>query len=117
MMKHINIASRHVPLVLIAAGYAVLYTALLVMSTGCALAHAEQASGHPHHHSEERSSSQNALCAWACQATADAAVAIEPSSAVTEKLVGPADFVAHQLFLSADFSATQSRAPPPVRLG
>ena len=58
-----------------------MYAALVVLSAGCALAHADQTQAH-HHHSEESSSSQSAFCAWACQATSDIASVAEPSMAV-----------------------------------
>lgn len=64
------------------AGCAVLmYAALVVMSAGCMLAHADRVQAH-HHHSEEKSSPQSAFCAWACQATSDLVAVTQPPPAV-----------------------------------
>lgn len=118
-MKSMNFASRSIHRALI-AGCVLLYTVLLVMSTGCTLAHVGQLSSQHHHHGEEGSSTQNTVCAWICQATADAAVAIGPSPTVTELVVGSADLAFSRLVLSPTSSAVHARAPPPiffVRLG
>ncbi|MBS0181545.1 MAG: hypothetical protein JSS39_04035 [Nitrospira sp.] len=97
-----------------------IYSALLVMAAGCALDHADPSQNHQHHHSEERSSDHNLLCAWACQATTDAAEASEPPPAAAGLAVGPADFDSHRLCLLPLSSTLQARAPPSVpfiRLG
>ena len=97
-----------------------IYSALLVMATGCALAHADRSQNHRHHHSEEGPSNQNLLCAWACQVVGDATEASEPPSAVTEILVGPIDLTPYQFIHSSDFSTVPTPAPPSipfVRLG
>lgn len=96
------------------------YSALLVMAAGCALAHADRSQSHHHHHSGQGSSGHNSLCAWACQATADAAAAIEPPPTVTEILIGPIDLIPYQFIHSAGLSTVPARAPPSisfVRLG
>jgi hypothetical protein len=119
MMKSINSASGSIHRALI-TGCAVLYAALLVMSTGCAFAHSKHVSNSHHHHGEEGSSNQNALCAWTCQATADAAVVIGPPPTVTALVVWSADLASSPVVSSAPSSSTHSRAPPSisfVRLG
>ena len=93
-----------------------LYSTLLVMAAGCALAHADRSQSHQHHHNEEGSSDRNVLCEWACQATADAAEASGPPPTVTELLVGSADLVSDQLCLLPRSSTLQTRAPPSTPL-
>ena len=105
-------ASRHT--VWLIGLVALIYSALLVMVTGCALAHADRSQNHRHHHSEEGPSNQNLLCAWACQVVGDAAEASEPPSAVTEILVGPIDLTPYQFIHSSDFSTVPTRAPPSI---
>lgn len=119
MLKRMSYVSSAIQRALI-AGCAVIYTVLLVMSTACTFAHPEQVSNQHHHHGEDGSSNQNAFCAWNCQATADAAVAIEPPPTGTELLVGSADLAFSPFVSSTLLSSTQSRAPPSnffVRLG
>lgn len=72
----------------IAGCAALIYAVLAVMSVGCALAHADRAQNH-HHQSDESSSAQNALCAWACQATSDVAMAPESPKAMAWLVVEP----------------------------
>lgn len=92
------------------------YSALLVMAAGCVPAHADRPQSHQHHHTEQESSGLNSLCAWSCQATADAVVAIGPPSAVTKLLVGPIDLVSYAFIYSADLSTVHPRAPPSIPL-
>lgn len=97
-----------------------IYSSLLVMAAGCALAHADRSQSHQHHHSEEGSSDQNLLCVWACQATADAVEPSWPSLAVTELVARPADLDSHRPCFLQPPSGTQTRAPPSIsfiRLG
>jgi hypothetical protein len=118
MMKSINSVSRLIRQTLI-VGCVVLYAVLLVMSTGCMVAHAGHMSTQ-HHHGENGSSDQNALCAWTCQATTDSAATIGPPLALAELALGPADLVSRSLTSSALLYIVQSRAPPLnsfVRLG
>ena len=96
----------------VVGGCALIYTGLLVMSSACTFTHAEQVSSHPHHHGEEGSFDQHALCVWTCQATADAAVTIGPSPTVTELLVGAVDLAFIRLVRSPIFSPVHARAPP-----
>ena len=99
---------------------ALIYSALTVMAAGCALNHVDRSQSHQHHHSEQGSPDQNLLCAWACQATADAAAASGSPPAVTKLMVGLADFTSSRLYLFQRSSTVRSRAPPPipfVRLG
>ncbi|MBL8051947.1 MAG: hypothetical protein JNK03_01135 [Nitrospira sp.] len=71
------------------AGCAVLiYAALVVLSAGCALAHADRTQAH-HHHSGESSSPQSVFCAWACQATSDVVSVAEPTMAVAWLVAEP----------------------------
>ncbi len=96
------------------------YSALLVMAAGCALAHADPFQSHQHHQGEQGSSGLNSLCAWACQATADAVEANGPPPTVTEILAGPIDLIPYPFIHSAGFSTFPTRAPPSVpfmRLG
>ncbi|TKB89840.1 MAG: hypothetical protein E8D40_14235 [Nitrospira sp.] len=111
MRPYLKCPSKAIRQVVIAR-CALIYTGLLVMSSACTLAHAEQVSSHHHHHGEERSSDQHALCAWTCQATADAAVTIGSSPTVTELLVGAVDLASSRLVRSSIFSAVHARAPP-----
>lgn len=99
---------------------ALIYSALLVMAAGCALDHADRSQNHQHHHGEERSSDHNLLCAWACQATTDAAEASGPPPTAAGLVVGLDDLDSHRLCLLPLSSTVQARAPPSVpfvRLG
>jgi hypothetical protein len=119
MMTSINSMSGSIHRALI-AGCAVLYAALLVMSTGCTFAHTEQVSSQHHHHGEEGSSNQSVLCAWTCQATTDATIAIGPPPMVTALMVCSADLTSGPGVSSVPSSSTHPRAPPAisfVRLG
>ncbi|UVT15405.1 MAG: hypothetical protein H8K04_16580 [Nitrospira sp.] len=92
------------------------YSVLLVLAAGCALAHTDPSQSHHHHHSEQESSGLNSLCTWGCQATADATVAIGPPTTVTEILVGSIDLTHYRFIHSAVFSAVHTRAPPSIPL-
>jgi hypothetical protein len=119
MMKSINSASRSFRQVMI-VGSALLYAALLVMSTGCVVAHAGKLSSQHHHHGGDGSSDQNALCAWTCQATTDSAATIGSPPALTAPALGPVHLVSGLCTSSALLNIVQSRAPPSnsfVRLG
>ncbi len=107
-LTHTSRIARQVVII----GCVVFYTTLLVMSFGCTFVHTAQGSQDRHHHDDKESTAHTALCAWTCQATADVAVAIGPSSSVIERLVGQADLTSHSRFLPVDLSETQSRAPP-----
>ncbi len=91
-----------------------LYGTLIVMAAGCASALADRSQKHQSHHSEQGSFGLNSLCAWACQATADTVVAIEPSPTVMEILAGPADLIPYPFIPSVDVSAVSTRAPPSI---
>jgi hypothetical protein len=93
-----------------------IYSTLLVMAAGCALAHADGSQNHRHHNNEQGSSNQNLLCTWACQATADTAEASGCPPTVAELVVGPADLVYGQLCLLQRSSTLQTRAPPLIPL-
>lgn len=90
------------------------YVSLVVLAAACAFGHADMAGSHAHHGSHE-SGPHNALCAWACQATSDAVVAMGPSLApsglVVRQVVVPSDPSA-----SSSLSVLRSRAPPSGRL-
>jgi hypothetical protein len=119
MMKHMNYPSEPVHRILI-AGVTLIYVVLLVVSTGCTLAHAEQVSNHHHDHGKDGSSPQNPFCAWACQATADAVVAMTLPTVVTQPVDGRVDLLPHPFLRSVSFSTVHPRAPPSilfVRLG
>ena len=90
------------------------YSALLVMAAGCALAHTDLSQGHQHHHSQQESSGLHSLCAWACQATADAVVTVGPPPTVAEILAGSIHLIPSQFIHSADYSAVSPRAPPSI---
>ena len=93
---------------------AVVYSTLLVMAAGCALAHADLSQSHQHHHSGQGSSGLHSLCAWACQATADAVAAIGPPPTVTGILVGSIHLSPYQFIQLADYSTVSPRAPPSI---
>ncbi len=91
-----------------------LYSTLLVIVTGCASAHADRSPSHHSHHSQQGSSGLDSLCAWTCQATADAVTAIGPSPAATEIFAGPANLTPYSFIRSVDVSAVPARAPPSI---
>jgi hypothetical protein len=93
---------------------ALIYSALTVMTAGCALTHADRSQNHQHHHNEKGSSDHSVLCVWACQATADAAEAGGSPSIVTELAVGSVDFTSSRLCLLQQPSGAQTRAPPSI---
>jgi hypothetical protein len=100
------------PLCISIAGCVVLmYAALVVMSVGCMLAHADRAQAH-HHHSDEKSSPQNAYCAWACQATSDVVAMVQPPVVVAWLVVEQQISVPDSHFLSSASTALHPRAPP-----
>ncbi|CUS34241.1 conserved exported hypothetical protein [Candidatus Nitrospira nitrosa] len=92
-----------------------MYAALVVLSAGCALAHADQTQAH-HHHSEESSSSQSAFCAWACQATSDIASVAEPSMGVVWLVTEPQVLPSAVYPVSSVSTLLHPRAPPVTTL-
>ena len=94
---------------------ALIYAALVVLSAGCTLAHADQTQVH-HHHSGESSSPQSAFCAWACQATSDVVSVAEPTMAVAWLVAEPQALppIVHRVS-SASF-LLHPRAPPVTTL-
>ncbi|MGQ0555585.1 MAG: hypothetical protein ACT4PN_06545 [Nitrospiraceae bacterium] len=95
----------------IIGGVALIYAALVVLSTGCALAHANQSQTHHHHH-EENSSPQSVFCAWACQATSDVAMAPESPKAMAWLVVESTVLIPDPLLTSSGLSILRSRGPP-----
>jgi hypothetical protein len=95
----------------IIGGVALIYAALVVLSTGCALAHANQSQTHHHHH-EENSSPQSVFCAWACQATSDAVAVVQPPAAVDWRVVEQQVLHTDSHFLSSSSVVLLPRAPP-----
>lgn len=95
----------------IAGCAALIYSVLVVMSVGCALAHADRAQGH-HHHNEGSSSAQNSFCAWACQATSDVVMAPESPEATFWLIVEPTVLTSDPLLTSSGLTLLRSRAPP-----
>lgn len=69
--------------------------------------------GHAHHGSKE-TAPHNALCAWACQATSDAALVTESPALSTEPVVRLVVSSPNQVVPSLSFSLLRSRAPPSV---
>ncbi len=117
IVRHSRISHQSVCLVVLVT---VVYSALLVMAAGCALVHMDQSHGQPHHHGEPGSSSQNSLCAWACQVTADTTVTIGSPSTVAELIVRLPNLVLDPRLGLFSSSTAHSRAPPSisfVRLG
>jgi threonine/homoserine/homoserine lactone efflux protein len=107
-VKRLSRTFNHLSMV----GCAVLiYAALVVLSAGCALAHADRTQAH-HHHSGESSSSQSAFCAWACQATSDVVSVAEPVLAVAWLVAEPQVLppIVHRV--SSASSLLHPRAPP-----
>lgn len=103
----------------IAACAVAVYAVLVVMSVGCTLAHAERIQAH-HHHSEGTSSSQNAFCSWACQATSDLVTVTQPPVAVAWIVVDPQVLAPDSYRPSSASPVLQPRAPPSpefLRLG
>jgi threonine/homoserine/homoserine lactone efflux protein len=92
-----------------------IYAALVVLSAGCALAHADRTQAH-HHHSEKSSSPQNAFCAWACQATSDIASVAEPAMAVAWLVTEPQVLPAADYPVSSVSIVLHPRAPPVTAL-
>jgi hypothetical protein len=90
---------------------ALIYAALVVLSAGCALAHADQSQTHHHHH-EENSSPQSAFCAWACQATSDGVAVAQPLAAVAWLVVEQQVLDLDSHFLSSASVVLLPRAPP-----
>ncbi|TKB69108.1 MAG: hypothetical protein E8D52_09050 [Nitrospira sp.] len=95
---------------------AIAYGALLVMAMSCVLAHADRSQRHQHHHDDQGSSTQTLLCAWACQATTDTAVAVGLPSAVVGMIIGLTDLIPSQPVLSTHSSVIRSRAPPSIAI-
>ncbi len=92
-----------------------IYAALVVLSAGCALAHADRTQAH-HHHSEKSSSPQNAFCAWACQATSDIVTVTEPSMAVAWLVVETQVLPPDVYRISSASTVLHPRAPPVAAL-
>jgi hypothetical protein len=95
----------------IIGGLVLIYAALVVLSTGCALAHANQSQTHHHHH-EENSSPQSVFCAWACQATSDVVAVAQPPAAVAWLVVEQQVLDLDSHFLSSASVVLLPRAPP-----
>lgn len=97
----------------IAACVGLIYAVLAVMSAGCALAHADKTSAH-HHHTEDKPSSQHAVCSWVCQATSDIVAVAQPQMAVAWIVVEPHILVPNSIGLSSAGPVLQPRAPPAI---
>jgi len=110
MMTYMKCSSVLIHRILM-AGVALIYVVLSVMSAGCTLAHADRVQAH-HHHSEDRSSPQNAYCAWACQVTSDVVEVAQPLPAVTWLVVEQQILVPDSHFLPSASTALHPRAPP-----
>ncbi|CUS35853.1 DUF2946 family protein [Candidatus Nitrospira nitrificans] len=95
----------------IAGCVVLMYVALVVMTVGCTLAHADRVQAH-HHHGEEQSSPQSAYCAWACQATSDVVAVAQPPVAVSRPIVEQQISVPDTHFLSSASPTRHPRAPP-----
>jgi hypothetical protein len=108
-MKHSNRSVHHLS---IAGCAGLLYAVLLMVGNSCGLVHGDARQGHHQHQGDQGSSTQNNFCAWACQATADAAVAVEPPVAAFDLAVGSSELSSSQFVLAAFSSAIHSRAPP-----
>lgn len=96
----------------IAGCAALLYAVVLIVSSSCALVHGDLNHGQHQHHGDQGSSTQNNICAWACQATADAVAAVGPPSTAGNLAIGPGEFSSAGIVLSTYSSSIQSRAPP-----
>ena len=99
--------------VLVASFLALVYASLAVMAASCALRHVDSASGHAHPSSHE-AAPDNALCAWACQATSDVGLVPEPTTWSTGPVVQLVVSSPIQVFPSPFSSLLHSRAPPSV---
>ncbi|NGZ94658.1 MAG: hypothetical protein CV089_00745 [Nitrospira sp. WS110] len=94
----------------IAACAVSIYAVLVVMSASCILVHADRIQSH--HHGEGKSSSQNAFCAWACQATSDV-VAVAQSQVAVAWLVAEPQVLPHASYVVSSVSTvSRPRAPP-----
>lgn len=89
-----------------------IYALLPAMGTGCALGQAGHAHHHQRHHSDDRSSPQGVVCAWACHATVDVTVASGPPHALTTPISGQADIVMRQPVSNVRVFSDRTRAPP-----
>lgn len=95
-----------------------LYTVVLVVGGSCELLHGGLSQSHHQHHGDQGSSAPNAFCAWICQATADAMVAIGPPMATADLILGVSEFITTEFVLSTPSSERHLRAPPlSFRLG
>ena len=110
-MKRMKQPHSSAHLVAFAGCVALIYVVLMLMSSGCAFAHAASVQHHQAHH-DEGSSSQNAFCDWACQATDGPTVTSGPPPAGTELTLGPADLSTIWLVSSARSFSDRTRAPP-----
>jgi hypothetical protein len=100
-------------LVLPAVLIALSYGALVVLAAACAFGHGDLFGSHAHHGSPE-ASAHNALCAWACQATSDAVVAVASPMAASGPAVRLVVLPSHQPASSLSSSVLRSRAPPSI---
>ncbi len=101
--------SRHS--VLVAGLMALVYASLAVMAATCAFSHTDASGGHKHHGSQG-ASTHNALCAWACQATSDAGLAMDSPESSGSPVVLQAMALPKQFSPSLLSSLFRSRAPP-----
>lgn len=100
-------------MVLPAVLVALSYVALVVLAAACAFGHGDLSGSHAHHGSPE-ASPHNALCAWACQATSDAVVAVASPMAASGPVVRLVVLPPHQPASSSFSSVLHSRAPPSI---
>lgn len=101
--------SRHS--VLVAGLVALVYPSLAVMASACAFGHVGASSGHEHHGSQGPAT-HNALCAWACQATTDAGLAVDSPISSTGPMIRQILSPPSQHTSSLFSSLFHSRAPP-----
>lgn len=97
--------------VLVAALVALVYASLAVMASACAFGHIDASNGHQHHSSQEPVT-HNALCAWACQSTSDAGLALDSPMSSTGPVVRQIVSFPTQGSPSLFASLIRSRAPP-----
>jgi len=92
-------------------GVVVVYSTLAVMSASCGFDHAVVSGGHEHHGSQGPPA-HDPLCAWACQVTFNADVAMESPASSIEPVVQLVVQVPPQFASAGFFSLLHSRAPP-----
>lgn len=88
---------------------ALVYLALVCLSATCLFAHAAPLEGHDHH---AQHSTHSPLCAWACQATSDAGLAMDSPESSGWPVVLQAMALPKQFPPSPFSSLFHSRAPP-----